>query len=64
MMKGDKMMTNKSKDMDLNESTSSNITHINGVPIPKDLLDHLHKHNGGEGYLGERIREVIICITL
>ncbi len=45
MMKGDKMMTNKSKDMDLNESTSSNITHINGVPIPKDLREHIIYEN-------------------
>ncbi len=39
------MMTNKSKDMDLNESTSSNITHINGVPIPKDLREHIIYEN-------------------
>ena len=49
------MITNTLKDMELNGSTSNTITHINGVPIPKDLLDHLHKHNGGEGYLGERM---------
>lgn len=41
MMKGDKMMTNYSKDKDLNESTSSNITHINGVPIPKELSERI-----------------------
>jgi hypothetical protein len=49
------MITNNLKDMELNGSTSNKTTHINGVPIPKDLLDHLHKHNGGEGYLGERM---------
>ena len=49
------MITNNLKDMELNGSTSNKTTQINGVPIPKDLLDHLHKHNGGEGYLGERM---------
>ena len=39
--------------MDFNEPTGKEITRINGLPIPKDLLDFLHKHNGGEGRLGE-----------
>lgn len=47
------MITNNLKDMELNGSTSNKTTHINGVPIPNDLLDFLHAHNGGEGHLGE-----------
>jgi len=39
--------------MELNGSTSNKTTHINGLPIPNDLLDFLHIHNGGEGRLGE-----------
>jgi len=47
------MITNILKDMELNGSTSNKTTHINGLPIPNDLLDFLHIHNGGEGRLGE-----------
>ena len=54
-MKGDGITTNDLINMILNEPTSNEITHINGMPIPKDLLGFLHEHNCGEGCLGERM---------
>ena len=52
MQKGVSMM-NDLLNMDFNEPTGTEITHINGLQIPNDLLDFLHAHNGGEGHLGE-----------
>lgn len=52
MQKGVSVM-NDLLNMAFNEPTGKETTHINGLQIPNDLLDFLHKHNGGEGRLGE-----------
>ena len=52
MQKGVSMM-NDLLNLAFNEPTNKEITHINGLQIPNDLLDFLHIHNGGEGHLGE-----------
>ena len=35
------------------ESTDYNINEINGMPLPSDYLEFMHKHNGGEGNVGK-----------
>lgn len=35
------------------EPTECEITHVHGMALPKDYLDFMHAHNGGEGPVGE-----------
>ena len=40
------------KEFEFNESTTCDITEINGMQLPRDYLEFMHEHNGGEGDLG------------
>ena len=35
------------KEFEFNESTNYDIKEINGMQLPSDYLEFMHKHNGG-----------------
>ncbi len=37
-----------------NESTDYELNEINGMKLPEDYLEFMHKHNGGEGNVGKK----------
>lgn len=41
------------KEFEFNESTNYDIKEINGMQLPSDYLEFMHKHNGGEGDVGK-----------
>ena len=41
------------KNFDFNDKTEYEISELNGVQFPRDYLDFMHRHNGGEGDVGE-----------
>ena len=41
------------KEFEFNESTTCDITEINGMQLPRDYLEFMHEHNGGEGDVGK-----------
>ena len=41
------------KEFEFNESTTCDITEINGMQLPNDYLEFMHEHNGGEGDVGK-----------
>ncbi|MBR7007730.1 MAG: SMI1/KNR4 family protein [Ruminococcus sp.] len=46
-------MTDMFADFEFNAPTDCDITQIHGMALPKDYLEFMHKHNGGEGPVGE-----------
>lgn len=42
-------------EFEFNEPTKYTINEINGVQLPKDYLDFMGEHNGGEGAVGENL---------
>lgn len=41
------------KDFEFNSKVNFQISEINGLKLPKDYLDFMNVHNGGEGPIGE-----------
>lgn len=41
------------REFKFNESTNDDIKEINGMQLPSDYLEFMHKHNGGEGDVGK-----------
>ena len=53
-------------EFEFNEGTNYDLKEINGMELPDDYLEFMHKHNGGEGNVGNnsymqivRLEEVI-----
>lgn len=42
-------------EFEFNEAAKYAIKEINGVQLPKDYLDFMSEHNGGEGAVGENL---------
>lgn len=43
------------REFEFNEATKYTIKEINGVQLPKDYIDFMSEHNGGEGAVGENL---------
>ncbi|ORX77667.1 hypothetical protein BCR32DRAFT_295488 [Anaeromyces robustus] len=41
------------KDFEFNNKTEYKIKKVKGIELPKDYLDFMDEHNGGEGKIGE-----------
>lgn len=47
------MMNEMFKVFDFNDKTDYRIEEVNGVKLPKDYLDFMAEHDGGEGPIGK-----------
>lgn len=47
------MMNEMFKEFDFNDKTDYRIEEVNGVKLPKDYLDFMAEHDGGEGPIGK-----------